>query len=484
MTATNLLIIMVDEMAAKAVGCYGNGVVKTPNIDRLAAQGVRFTNAYATSPICIPARAAFSTGRYPHQTGYWDNVFAYDGAIPGWGHRAQAAGHRVTTIGKLHYTDENCDAGIDEQILPMHIHSGGDVFGLERENPPKRAQSASVAREVAVGDSQYTRYDSRIAGLSEEWFATRLADQGDKPWVCFTSFILPHFPFTVPQAYIDLYDPEDIELCAKALNRAGKLDDWWRLFTFGYNFDEYFRDDDHRRRALLHYFAMCSLADENVGRVLSALEASGCAEDTTILFLSDHGDNMGVRGLWGKSTMYQESANVPMILAGPNLPRGTVCDTPVSLVDAFPTVLDVLDIEAKPEDRALPGGSLLRIACAPYDAERQVFSEYHASCAPTGLMMLRRGRYKYIHYTGYGSELYDLQADPEEINDLANDPAFKGVLEGFEAELRALVDPEDADRRAKAAQRERLAELGGIEAVVARGGVTHTPPPGEEASRL
>ena len=484
MTATNLLIIMVDEMAAKAVGCYGNKVVRTPNIDRLAARGVRFTNAYATSPICIPARAAFATGRYPHQTGYWDNVFAYDGRVPSWGHRAREAGHRITTIGKLHYAGAECDSGIDEQILPMHVYGGGDIFGLEREHPPRRPQSASVAREVAVGDSQYTRYDAKITELGEEWFATRIADQGDKPWVCFTSFILPHFPFTVPQRWIDLYDPADIELPHKTLNTRGKLADWWRLFTYGYDFDLHFRDDNHRRQALLHYYAMCSLADANVGRVLAALEASDQAGDTTVLFLSDHGDNMGARGLWGKSTMYQESANVPMIIAGPGLPQGTVCDTPSSLIDAYPTVLDALGIAPTEDDRALPGRSLLKIATAPYDVGRQVFCEYHASCAPTGLMMLRQARYKYIHYTGHGAELYDLEADPEETCDLAADLTFAGILAGFERDLRAMVDPEAVDLRAKRMQRERLAELGGMDAILAKGGVTHTPPPGEEASRL
>jgi len=484
MTARNLLIIMVDEMAAQAVGCYGHPVVKTPNIDRLAARGIRFSNAYTNAPICVPSRAAFATGRFPHQTGYWDNVFAYDGAVKGWGHRLQEEGHRFTSIGKLHYIDAVSNTGIDEQILPMHLYGGGDVFGLERETPPKRPQSASVAGEVAVGDSQYTRYDKKISALTEDWFRNQAGNQGERPWVCFSSFIAPHFPFTVPQKYVDLYDPSRVELPDKPLNGKASIARWWELLTFGYNFDEHFKDDDHRRRALLHYYALCSFADENVGRVLSALENSGLADDTVVMFLSDHGDNMGARGLWGKSNMYEESARVPMILAGPGIAKGATCDTPVSLVDAYQTVLDVVGIPLTEEERTLPGRSLIEIAKAPYDDKRQVFSEYHASCAPTGLMMLRQGRFKFIHYTGYGSELYDLAADPDELHDLADDAVFADVVARFERDLHALVDPEETDRRAKADQHARLAELGGIAAIVAEGGVTHTPPPGEEGQRM
>lgn len=478
--AKNLLIVMVDEMAAKAVGAYGNTLVKTPNIDRLAARGVRFTNCYATSPICMPARAAFATGLYPHQTGYWDNVFAYDGRVRGWGHRLQETGHRFTTIGKLHYEGEEYPTGIDEQILPMHVFGGGDIFGLERENPPKRPQSGTLAAEVAAGDSGYTRYDKEITRLTREWFETRTQDQGDKPWVVFTSFIAPHFPLTVPQEYIDLYDGVDIPLPHKPLETEGRLGEWWALFRGGYNFDDYFKDDDERRRALRHYYALCSFADDNVGKVIAALDASGCAEDTAILFLSDHGDNMGARGLWGKSTMYEESANVPMILIHPDLAAGAVCDTPVSTIDVYQTALDCVGVAPTEADAGRDGRSLISIAAGRYDADRQVFCEYHASCAPTGLMMLRKGALKYVHYTGHGDELFDLDADPEELCNLAADPAHTGVLEAFRASLRALVDPDETDRRAKMAQRTRLAELGGMDRIVAQGGVPHTPAPGEE----
>ena len=479
----NLLIIMVDETSACAINCYGNKLVKTPHIDALARSGTLFNNAYASSPICVPARAAFATGQYPHRTRYWDNCFAYDGKVRGWGHRMSETGHRLTTIGKLHYLDDKCDTGIDEQIHAMHIFEGGDVYGLERENPPSRPQSALMADEVKVGDSQYTLYDKKIVDLTDDWFRRLKGVSAEKTWVCFTSFIAPHFPLTVPEKYISQYKIDEILSPDKKLDSSGPLSEWWAKLTFGYNFDEFFRDDVHRRTAIMHYFALCTFADENVGKVVQALEDSGLREETVIMFLSDHGDNMGQRGLWGKSTMYEEACKIPLILSGPGVPQAKVCETPVSLVDGYPTVLDIIGIPFAEEDLELPGKSLLEIAAEPFDPNRTVFSEYHASCAPTGMFMLRRDRFKYIHYTSHGAELFDLVVDPNEKTNLSDKIEYGEVLASFEAEMRSMVDPEIVDKEAKSDQRQRLQELGGMEAILARGGVTHTPPPGEEAVR-
>ena len=134
----NILLIMSDEHQARALSCLGHPVVQTPNLDRLALAGTVFENAYTPSPICVPARAAFATGRYPHQTGYWDNALAYDGRSPGWGHMLQAAGIPVTSIGKLHYRGTEDSTGFDEQIMPMHIANGvGQVWGSVRNPMPK-----------------------------------------------------------------------------------------------------------------------------------------------------------------------------------------------------------------------------------------------------------------------------------------------------------------------------------------------------------
>src|SRR5262245_6820269 len=181
-------------------------------------------------------------------------------------------------------------------------------------------------------------------------------------------------------------------------------------------FDEPF-DAAMVRRAIAAYLGLVSFLDDNIGRILRALEQTGLAESTRVIYSSDHGDNLGTRGLWGKSTMYEESAGIPLVMAGPDVPAGNVCPTPVSLVDAFPTIIAGAGAAADPRDAALPGLSLLDIAQGLMP-RRTILSEYHAAGAATGSYMIRHRRYKYIHYVGMPPMLFDLERDPREKVDL------------------------------------------------------------------
>ena len=167
MAETNVLIIMDDEHNKQMLGCHGHALVRTPNIDRLAREGTRFASAYTNSPICVPARACLATGRHLHETGYWDNAIAYEGRVPGWGHRLQRAGHRVEAIGKLHYQDEHHPTGFDRQHEPMHILNGiGQLWGSVRDPMPERAGRSALYDKVGPGLSNYNRYDLRIGELA------------------------------------------------------------------------------------------------------------------------------------------------------------------------------------------------------------------------------------------------------------------------------------------------------------------------------
>ncbi len=179
--------------------------------------------------------------------------------------------------------------------------------------------------------------------------------------------------------------------------------------------------------------------------------------------------------------MYEESAGVPMILAGPDVPAGRVCDTPVTLADGFPTFIQSLGARPDPRDRDLPGVSLLDVArgAAP---QRTILSEYHAAGAVTGSYMIRHAQYKYVHYVGLPPMLFDLRSDPQERNDLGRNPAFRAVCIECEAQLRKVVDPEAADRLARADQQRHIDKNGGKEAILKKGTFRYSPPPGAKAA--
>ena len=478
MEPKNLVIIMSDEHSPKVLGCYGHPQVKTPNMDSIAARGTRFTNNYSSSPICVPARAAFATGRYVNEIGYWDNAIAYDGKVPSWGHRLQEAGSHVLSIGKLHYTDDKAPTGLDEQVIPMHIAGGyGDLHGLIRDDPIRREQSRGMADKVGPVENDYHKYDRDIAQRSAAWIRDEAPKYTDKPWVLFVSFICPHYPFEVPEKYYNMYPIDQIPTPKQRIKPMRDHHRWWDLFENSYCIDEFFEDDDHRRRAIAAYYGLCTFVDDQVGIVLDAMKDTGIMDDTRAAYVSDHGESLGTRKLWAKSTMYEESAGIPLMLAGPGIPQGKVCSTPTTLVDFFPTILDGAGIPMSAADKDLPGQSLLEIANAADDPDRIAFSEYHACGSKTASYMVRQGKFKYIHYVDYAPELYDLEADPEELENLAEDGSCTTLLNEFEAKLRDILDPEEANDRAKRDQLAKIEEVGGLEFIMKREGISATPVP-------
>jgi len=481
MKPTNIICILSDEHNKRVLGCYGHGMIKTPNLDALAARGTRFTSAYTNCPICVPARASFATGQYVHKIRCWDNAIAYQGDPPSWGHRVMAAGHHAASIGKLHYLDSVPERnGFSEEILPLHIVNGvGDLLGLIREELPVRAGARNLGPEAGRGESEYTRYDREIADSACTWLANEAPKHRDKPWVLYVGFVAPHFPLIAPNEFYDLY-PEDRvpwpDMYAKSERPSHPFTDAMRRSMC---YDEAF-DEPMVRRAITAYFGLVSFMDANVGKILRAAEAAGLLDNTRVLYSSDHGDNLGTRGMWGKSTMYEESAGIPMILAGPGVPRGNVADAPVTLVDAYPTILQAVGLQPTGKAAGYPGHSLIEIADG-YVPNRTVLSEYHAASAAAGTFMIRHGRYKYVHYVGMPPMLFDLAADPHERKDLGRDPAHAAAVRECEAALRTVVDPEAADALARDDQRRMIAKHGGVDAILKRGTFRYSPPPGAEA---
>ena len=483
MQAKNLLIIMSDQHSRGAMGCYGHPMVQTPNLDRLAARGTRFTSCWTPSPVCIPARASFATGKYIHQIGFWDNADPYDGSIPSWHHRLRAAGHHTVSIGKLHFRSNEEDCGFSESLVPMHVVEGkGDLLGLIRDDLPVRGAAYKMARMAGPGESIYTQYDRDIAARAQIWLHEEAPKHRGKPWVLFVSFVAPHYPLTAPPEHFYRYF-NDAKLPTPRFYQPHERPNhpFIRDYATAFNFDDYFKTADDVRRAVAGYFGLCSFMDEQAGKVIDALAASSAAGETRILYTSDHGDAVGQRGLWGKSTLYEEVVGVPLIVAGDGLPEGRAVDVPCNLVDIYPFIFECVGETGRPVvEPDHPGVSIARLA-AGERPERTVLSEYHGMGSTTGAFAIRHGRFKYVHYVKYRPQLFDLDRDPDERNDLSADPALANVLADCEAKLRALLSPEQVDARAKKRQAEQLERYGGREAVIARGDLGFSPPPGVQA---
>jgi len=475
MPPRNLLVIMSDEHLARAMGCAGHQFVRTPNLDALAARGTRFARAYTPSPICVPARASFATGRYVHQTRMWDNALPYDGSIPGWGHALQAAGIPVESIGKLHYRAEEDPAGFDVEHMPMMIGGGTGMvwLSIRREADRVISKARLLGENIGPGDSDYTNYDRAVTTRARQWFADRARTPGDAPWCLFVGLVAAHFPLIVPRAFFDLYPlgslPEP-----KLHPRAGYVrHPWVEKQNAVLDSESLFRSSDERLAAFSAYYGLCSWLDFNVGQILAGLEDSGFADDTTVIYTSDHGDNAGNRGLWNKCNMYEESAAIPLIVAGAGYPV-RVSQTPVSLIDVSATIADHFGLAL---DTPAPATPLRALANAPDDPERVVFSEYHAAGAVSAAFMVRSGRWKYIHYVGFEPELFDLGTDPEETTDLSGNPDFADVRFRMEQALRRICDPEAVNAQAFADQDALIARYGGIAGASTTGAADAEPIP-------
>ncbi|MBW6397314.1 sulfatase-like hydrolase/transferase [Roseomonas sp. HJA6] len=486
LSPANLIVFLSDNHARDVMGCAGHPWVKTPAMDALAAEGVLFEQGYTASPVCCPARAALATGRYPSETHYWDNALAYDGRVPSWMRRVREQGHEVVSIGKLHFRGGD-DYGFSEEILPMHLHAGkGAVRQLLRGYDAEQARESSAfydlyAKRSGEGHTAYQDYDADITRAAQDWLGAHSAP-GGKPWVLFVSWISPHPPFTVPKRLLDLYPVEQMPLppgwqgegwaahpAYRHLRRLERLPDEM--------------DPDMLRQVAAGYFGLISHLDEQLGKVMETVRTLGLDRTTRLLYTSDHGELFGAHGLFGKKVLYDASAGVPMIVAGPGLPKGARRAAPVSHVDLFPTVLEAVGATPAAEDASLHGRSLWGPAAGAENADRPVFAEYHAHGSPAGAFMLRQGRWKLIHYVGLPPQLFDIVADPQELHDLAGQPQHTALTASLQEALRRFCDPEAADAAAKADQRARVEELGGRDAVLAEQLILFSPPPGQELEK-
>lgn len=451
----NILIIMADQLVPMLMGAYGHPVVKTPNLDRLVARGVRFDNAYTPCPVCSPARAAFMTGKYVSATGNFDNATVLSSDEPTVAHYLTNAGYDAVLSGKMHFVGP-------DQLHGFRTRFNTDIYPSDFSWTPNRNADGEFARgghvrgyiEPNVGVrawNQFLTYDEETHFRALEYINERgRADQADKPQQPFylvASYHHPHDPFQPTQEYWDLYEDAEIEIPTLPANLEqtySQMDRW--LNTVHGTDHPLLTDPDSLRKLRRSYYALVTYIDRKVGDLVEALERTGQAEETIIVFTSDHGDMLGEKRMVQKRCFYEWSARIPLIVSFPDgRYAGTVVDEPVSLFDLTPTALDWAGVPA--EDRLPMDAQSLLPLLEGRDEARTVISEFHADKVKAPCFMVRQGAYKYIYIHGYAPQLFDLNNDPGEWHNLAGDPALVEVENALRDVILARFDP-DAIARA------------------------------------
>lgn len=452
----NILVIMSDEHSHQAMGASGHPLVRTPNLDKLARQGTLFTQCYTNSPLCTPARSCLFTGQYVHRLGTWDNSTPYDGRRNGIPHTLYEHGREIVCFGKLDLHPDGCYPGLVSAQPGMR--SRPDVGAYFRESLQSRPNVEE--RYSRIGIRSGDCYDDRVRDDAVRWLQSKTPS--DEPWMLYVGFHHPHFPFLVKPEYWDMYNGEVNTIPDAAKPPYRPLNEPLRAMRTHFNADA--TDEETVRQFHVGYYSLLSELDDNIGAILSALDEQGLTDNTLIIYTSDHGEQLGNHGMWFKCCMFEESVRIPLIVKGPGVQPGASNDTLLSLVDLYPTLCDAWQLPAPDH---VQGISWMNLARGEPDAERNdfVFGEYHAHGMPVGMFMIRWRHYKYVYYTGYRPQLFDLNEDPEEMHDLcqgagASLQTMQPVLAECERRLRQVCDPEAVDRRAKAFQDKRKQLLG------------------------
>ena len=439
---------MADQLAGPALTFDPHMAAKTPHLSALAEAGVVFDSAYCNSPLCAPSRASFMTGQLPSRLGAYDNAAEFAASVPTLAHYLRAAGYRTILCGKMHFVGPDQLHGFEER-LTTDIYPSDFGWTPDWERPGERVawyhNMLSVLQAGTCAASNQLDFDEEVAFHGARKLLELVRDGDERPFFLLVSFTHPHDPYAIPREYWDRYEAATLPGPAVPPLPVADLDPHSRRIRAMCAPDEYALTGDHVRAARHAYYGALSYVDDKVGQLLHALDTAQLRDDTIVIFTSDHGDMLGERGLWYKMTFFEWSARVPLLFHAPGRFAPRRVSQPVSLVDLLPTLLDLANAgTAAPVTLAEPvdGRSLLPLLMgAPRDAEAMVASEYLAEGAAAPVLMLRRGRYKYIYSEPDPDLFYDLDADPHELANLAGRPEYEEVRARFAAEVAARWQP-------------------------------------------
>jgi choline-sulfatase len=461
MKRPNILILMVDQLNGTLFPDGPAKFLHAPNLAALAARSTRFANTYTASPLCAPARASFMSGQLPSRTRVYDNAAEFASDIPTYAHHLRRAGYQTSLSGKMHFVGPDQLHGYEER-LTTDIYPADFGWTPDYTRPGERIDwwYHNLGSVTGAGVAEITNqleYDDDVAHQAMQKLYDLSRGGDPRPWCLTVSMSHPHDPYVARRSYWDLYegcnqvtpetDPiayEDMDPHSRRLMDASD----WRASTI---------TPDHIARARRGYFANISYVDQKIGEILDVLKRTRQDENTIVVFLSDHGDMLGERGMWFKMSFFEGSARVPLMIAAPGpefgFPPGRI-DTPVSTLDIVPTLAELAGIDLGEILPWVDGVSLVGVA-AGKAVRGPVPMEYAAEGSVAPMVALRDGRFKLVLCEHDAPMLFDLETDPHELKNLAADPVHAEVLACMTAAARSRWDLQcfDADVRASQARR-------------------------------
>lgn len=434
--APNLLILMADQLTARALPAYGNAVAKTPHIDALAKDGVVFESFYCNSPLCAPSRFSFLAGRLASQIGAYDNAAEFPAQVPTFAHYLRRAGYQTVLSGKMHFCGPDQLHGFEERlttdIYPADFGWTPDWSDFAKR-PSWYHDMNSVVNAGFCTRTNQIDFDDEVVFSARQKLFDLARSKDRRPFCMVVSMTHPHDPYVVPQAYWDRYEGSAIDM-PRVQIPVEQLDPHSRRLRHVCGLDLQPVTEAQTRAARRAYYGAVSYVDDQIGTMLQALKDTRFGANTIVLVLADHGDMLGERGLWYKMNFFEPACRIPLIVHAPGRFAPKRIGASASLVDVLPTLCELAGPAAAHFVTELDGRSLVS-ACSGGDATDEVIGEYLAEGAIAPLVMIRRGRYKFVHSPVDPDQLYDIQADPDERRNLAADTGQAQVVAALRAEI-------------------------------------------------
>lgn len=468
MSAPNILFLQVDQLNALSLAAYGNTVTRTPNLDRLAGTGAVFETAYCNFPLCAPSRFSMATGQLCSTIGAFDNAAEMGAEYPTYAHYLRALGYQTALSGKMHFIGPDQFHGFETRLTAdlypadfSWVPNWADEGERDTNDPRSVLVSGICERSVQID------FDEEVTFKAKRHLYDIARSSDDRPFFLQVSYTHPHEPYLCRRAFWDLYEGIDIPSPRVPAMRANQHDAHSVRILKDFGMLNYaFKDTDILRARRAHYGAI-SYVDAMIGEILDTLKATGAGSNTAIVFTADHGEFLGERGMWFKKHFFEPSLRVPLIVHAPWIKPQRIREF-ASLADLLPTFNGLATGSIwEPTVEPLEGADLTAYLDRP-DAtpERVIHAEYLAETALAPIFMIRQGRYKYITSSRDPALLFDVESDPDELVNLADDAAHSGTVAALRKAVEAKWNEPALTERIRLSQRRRQmilkAQTGGV----------------------